>query len=93
MTFTVTKEWIHSNKTAGGSWNAKQMNCLSLDHPPPKGWINRISGTAISIAMKDRFELLAGYEPKDRIQQLEKRVSHLSGELAEIKEFLNFNCV
>ena len=82
MTFTVTKQWIHDNKTTGGSWNAKQLKCLGISWPAPKGWINRITGTEIPIAAKDRFEHLAAYKAKGHIERLEARIAKLEQQMA-----------
>jgi len=89
----ITKDWIMAHKTARGSWNAKQLKCLGIDWPAPKGWIQRAVGTVISTLDQNRFEILAGEPAKDNFKALLRdanlQINQLERELAEIKRGLN----
>lgn len=82
MTFTVSKAWIHDNKTTGGSWNAKQLKCLGIAWQPPKGWIKRVVGQEISIETKEAFESYAGENQKLPNRELVKRIKVLEHQVA-----------
>ena len=53
---TVTREWIFSNRTPRGSWNAKQLREIGVRWPPRVGWIGRADGRQISDDAARRFE-------------------------------------
>ena len=88
MTFIVSKEWIHSNKTSKGAWNAKQLSCLGVDWPASTGWIKRAVGMEITEDMKKRFEQLAAYKSREKDRALEKRILRLENTVAELKSLL-----
>lgn len=59
--FKVTKDWIHSNKTARGGWKKDQLQILGVAWPPVNGWIDLVTKNEVKISDFDRcrFELLA----------------------------------
>ena len=75
----ITKEWIMANQTARGSWNAKQLACLDISWPAPKGWIKRVTGLGIDLSSQISFEKYAGEPAKDKIsvQDQERRIKEL----------------
>ena len=54
-TVLVTKQFVHSGKTAAGGWTASQLNLIGVEWPPESGWINRAEGNEISKADADTF--------------------------------------
>ena len=84
--FRITKGWLESNRTPGGGWNAKQLNQLGINWPPPKGWRKRALTMAVSIERKEEFERLAAQPVKEKvtIQQLERRIVKLENAVLAI---------
>ena len=58
--FEVTEEWIKASRSGNRGWNRAQLECIGVEWPPTKGWIDRIAGSLISDASKARFEQLKG---------------------------------
>lgn len=54
--FTVTREWIHANRTKRGGWTAKQLLALGIRWPSTKGWQARAAGMQITEANRLIFE-------------------------------------
>ncbi len=91
----ITKEWIMANQTPRGSWNAKQLNCLGISWPAPKGWIRRVSGNDISLYKQTEFETLAGEPAKDKInvQDQERRIKELELKLEQLSRKIKYRRV
>jgi hypothetical protein len=53
--FTVTREWIESNKTKRGGYLAAQVHALGYPWPPPRGWLKQIIGKQITLEQRDAF--------------------------------------
>lgn len=58
--FEVTEEWVKAFQSGNRGWNRAQLECIGVEWPPQKGWIQRIEGTSISEVAKARFEQLKG---------------------------------
>lgn len=54
-TVLVTRQFVHSGKTAAGGWTASQLKLIGIEWPPESGWINRTEGNEISKADADTF--------------------------------------
>ena len=52
----ITKEWLFSHQTDGGSWTRDQLAAVAVDWPPSSGWMDRIIGNEIADQEKARFE-------------------------------------
>ena len=55
--FTVTKDWLDSNKTKAGGYTKKQLEAISVGFPPAKGWKKIAIGLLITDEQKSAFEL------------------------------------
>lgn len=53
---TVTREWIHANRTKRGGWKAKQLAAIGLKWPPINGWQARSEGKQITQEARQTFE-------------------------------------
>ena len=81
----ITKEWIMAHQTARGSWNAKQLKCLGITWPPPKGWHRRAVGTEVSALMANRFEHFAGEPVKDKTIELQQKIIGLNKKIVRLE--------
>lgn len=53
---TITPKMIHEAGTTGYSgWNRKQLQCLGVHWPPPKGWLKGLKGAQVSAEKWNRF--------------------------------------
>ena len=84
----ITKDWIIAHQTARGSWNAKQLNCLGISWPPPKGWKGRLAGCEIDQLTKNRFEMFAGEPAKDKTKELQRQIASLTARVDELEAIL-----
>ena len=82
-----------AHQTPKGSWNAKQLKCIGIDWPAPKGWIKRAVGTEIDEMYRVWFEKCAGEPAKDKInvQDQERRIADLERDLHQLKVFVGYD--
>lgn len=58
--FTVTREWMDANRTAGGAWKAKQLRAIGVSWPLTAGWQSRAEGRQVTQAARLLFQSFAG---------------------------------
>ncbi len=56
--FYVTETWIRAHSTKNAGWTEPQLRVLGVPWPPPRGWLRRLVGTAITQAQRVGFEAL-----------------------------------
>lgn len=58
--FKVTAHWIKAYQSGNGGWNKRQLECIGVEWPPGRGWIDAVIGYEITEQKKSEFESLQG---------------------------------
>jgi len=61
---TLTHELIHSAATNWGGFTKAQLAVLGISYPPRHGWLRRLCGTEIPLAMWEQFLAKRGQRAK-----------------------------
>lgn len=58
--FTITKDWLDSNKTKSRGYSRSQLSILGIEWPPQKNWRKNVIGMQITDLQKQTYESLSG---------------------------------
>lgn len=57
--FTITKDWLDSNKTKSRGYSRSQLLILGIEWPPQKNWRKTVIGMQITDFQKKTYESLS----------------------------------
>lgn len=75
---TITRAFIHNNKTYAGAWTKAQLKVIGIDWPPRAGWMRTIIGNELTDEEVLRFREARFIRCKKKKRKKNKRGEHES---------------